>query len=47
MCDEYLKDIIIALINNEYFPKYTKDEGENIGKDIAKFVKTFNKEVEQ
>lgn len=47
MCDEYLKDIIIALINNEYFPKYSSNEAEHLGKDIAKFAKTFNKEVEQ
>lgn len=38
---EQVKDIIVALINNGYFPKYSKDEAENLGKDISKFIKTF------
>lgn len=41
-----LKDIIVALINNNYFPKYSNDEAECCAKDIAKFVNTFYDEFD-
>ncbi len=43
MNNEQLKDIIVSLINNGYFPKYGKEEAENLAKDIAKFEKEYNK----
>lgn len=45
MGKEPIKEIIIALINNGYFPKYDKDEVENYAKDIAKFINTMNQEL--
>lgn len=45
MGSEELKDIIVALINNGYFPKYANDEAENCAKDIAKFVTTYYEEA--
>ena len=42
---EELKDIVVALINNNYFYKYTENQAENYAKDIAKFVDTFYDEV--
>ncbi|WP_322020563.1 hypothetical protein [Clostridium butyricum] len=45
MNPEQLKDVIVALINNEYFPKYTENEAEKLAKDIAKFQKIYYKEM--
>jgi|GEM_PF-1991927 len=45
MNGEDIKDIVVALINNDYFDRYTKDVPENLGKDIAKFVKVYYEEV--
>lgn len=42
---EVMKDIVVALINNGYFPKYTENEAEKCAKDIAKFVNTYYEEV--
>lgn len=41
MGQDQMKDIIVALINNGYLPKYASDEAENTAKDIAKFVNTY------
>lgn len=43
--DGKLKDIVVALINNRYFPEYREDTAENCAKDVATFVKTFYEEV--
>lgn len=41
MDTEQLKDVIVALINNGYFPKYSSNEAENTARDIAKFVDVY------
>lgn len=42
---ELMKDVVVALINNGYFPKYSDNEAEKCAKDIAKFVNTYYEEV--
>ena len=39
MSDEQLKDIIVALIENKYFPEYVDEEG--LARSIAKFQKAY------
>lgn len=42
---EELKDIIVALINNGYFPKYSENQAKNLAKDIATFTTVYYEEI--
>lgn len=47
MNNEQLKEIIVALINNGYFPKYAQDEAGNLAKDVASFQKAYYDEIKK
>lgn len=47
MGPEEIRDIIVTLINNEYFPKHTENEAERLAKDIALFTRTYYEEIKK
>ena len=44
---DQLKDIIIALIHGGYFPKYSSNQAESLGKDVGKFIKAYYSEIKR
>lgn len=47
MESEELMQVVVALINNGYFPKYSVKEAESLAIDIATFWKTYYNEMKK
>lgn len=45
--EDNLKDIIVALIQNNYFEEYVDDAPKNLARDIAEFEKEYHEKLNE